>query len=311
MSEARSITRALKGRWHGRYGMVCCPAHQDRTPSCKVGDGVNGPIFHCFAGCDWRDVRRSVERMGLLEPWRSRRKTDVRPLRPQSPPPSRHDEDVSERRDWARSIWDNSGYAPGTLGDAYLRRRSIDAALHPGTVRFHPGLKEPSTGRKWPALVFAYTTLDGEFDGIQRIFLDPDTAGKAPVETPKLSLGTFPGSMIRLAPIAAPRDDWPFYGPLGLIEGPEDGYSAMAMFGVPVWVAGGGEKIAMADLPAPIERLIIFGDNGTPGARFARKAVFAHADKVLRIEGAPQITKQFPPETFDDFNAQAMAGNGA
>ncbi|CDO48688.1 hypothetical protein [Bartonella tribocorum] len=27
---ARGITRALRGTWHGRYGLTHCPAHDDR-----------------------------------------------------------------------------------------------------------------------------------------------------------------------------------------------------------------------------------------------------------------------------------------
>ena len=29
---AIELTKALKGRWHGRGGMACCPAHRDTTP---------------------------------------------------------------------------------------------------------------------------------------------------------------------------------------------------------------------------------------------------------------------------------------
>jgi len=27
---AAGLTKALGGRWHGRYGTACCPAHVDR-----------------------------------------------------------------------------------------------------------------------------------------------------------------------------------------------------------------------------------------------------------------------------------------
>jgi hypothetical protein len=30
-SRAREIVRALRGQWHGKYGMACCPAHHDRN----------------------------------------------------------------------------------------------------------------------------------------------------------------------------------------------------------------------------------------------------------------------------------------
>jgi hypothetical protein len=39
---ARSLTKALGGRWHGSYGTACCPAHDDRRPSLSVSDGPDG-----------------------------------------------------------------------------------------------------------------------------------------------------------------------------------------------------------------------------------------------------------------------------
>ena len=34
MSRAKAITTALRGSWRGGYGMIPCPAHDDREPSC-------------------------------------------------------------------------------------------------------------------------------------------------------------------------------------------------------------------------------------------------------------------------------------
>jgi len=257
-------------------------------------------VFHCFAGCHWKHVRTALERQGMIKPWKQ---SSDKPANYYEPAlPSRNDPDVLKKRNWAWQIWQETIPVTGTLGERYLRQRGITQEILDDQPRFHPSLKEPSTGKKWPCLVFYYSTLEGEFDGIQRIYLDPDTGGKAPVETAKLSLGTFPGSMIKLGNIFSPTEDWPYHGTLGLCEGPEDGYSIMQRFGVSVWVAGGGEKIALADLPSRLERLIIFGDNGASGQRFVRKAFNAHAHKVRAIDGVPQISREFPPDLFDDFN---------
>ncbi len=36
---AREITKALEGSWHGSYGLCQCPAHDDgRTPALKITD---------------------------------------------------------------------------------------------------------------------------------------------------------------------------------------------------------------------------------------------------------------------------------
>ena len=67
MTGAQEIIRRLGGHWRGRYGMARCPCHRDRTPSLKVTDGLDGePIFHCFGGCGWRDVKDTLRRDGLL-----------------------------------------------------------------------------------------------------------------------------------------------------------------------------------------------------------------------------------------------------
>ena len=42
--------------------MVCCPAHNDRTPSLSLADGSSGLLlYNCFAGCSADDVRRALE----------------------------------------------------------------------------------------------------------------------------------------------------------------------------------------------------------------------------------------------------------
>ena len=58
MSDARTMTEALRGRWFGSYGLAFCPAHHnDRTPALSLTDGDDGRLLaHCFAGCAFGDV---------------------------------------------------------------------------------------------------------------------------------------------------------------------------------------------------------------------------------------------------------------
>lgn len=35
---AQEITKALSGLWHGSYGTVCCPAHDNRDPNLSNGE---------------------------------------------------------------------------------------------------------------------------------------------------------------------------------------------------------------------------------------------------------------------------------
>ena len=81
---------ALGGRWHGSYGTARWPTRDDRATSLSIRDGVDGePVFNCFAGCDWRDVKDALRARGLL-PERGPGRT--RALRRRRPP------DVPKRR---------------------------------------------------------------------------------------------------------------------------------------------------------------------------------------------------------------------
>jgi hypothetical protein len=65
--DARAIIKALGGKWHGRYGLCRCPAHADGTPSLKISDSTHRGIdVHCFAGCDWKDIKNELRRQRLL-----------------------------------------------------------------------------------------------------------------------------------------------------------------------------------------------------------------------------------------------------
>jgi hypothetical protein len=103
MKDARSITLALGGRWHGRYGTARCPVHNDREPSLKVKDDprkADGLDVHCFAGCGWRDVKAALVGLGLLEAW------DGNPIIvPRLSMVEISDEDQAKRQAIALRIW--------------------------------------------------------------------------------------------------------------------------------------------------------------------------------------------------------------
>ena len=68
--------------WRGPNDATArCPAHADRTPSLSVTRGKNGDaVFHCFAGCDWRDVSAElgVSWRGGIHPHSQRRNRHIR-----------------------------------------------------------------------------------------------------------------------------------------------------------------------------------------------------------------------------------------
>src|SRR3546814_5267092 len=55
-ARARQIVADMGGHWRGSYGMVCCPAHNDRNPSLQVTPGKKAVLFKCWAGCSQEAV---------------------------------------------------------------------------------------------------------------------------------------------------------------------------------------------------------------------------------------------------------------
>lgn len=65
MIDALALTRALAGRWHGSYGLACCPAHDDHNPSMAITDGEDRLLVRCHAGCDQAAVIAALKDKGL------------------------------------------------------------------------------------------------------------------------------------------------------------------------------------------------------------------------------------------------------
>lgn len=66
-AQGRQIVEGLGGKWQRTGGMCRCPAHDDRSPSLSVRIGERRLLFHCFAGCDAREVLRALSNLALLE----------------------------------------------------------------------------------------------------------------------------------------------------------------------------------------------------------------------------------------------------
>ena len=60
LERLEGVRRAGEGRW-----TALCPAHEDSSPSLIVSESdvrPGEPVFHCFAGCDWRLVVETLKR---------------------------------------------------------------------------------------------------------------------------------------------------------------------------------------------------------------------------------------------------------
>jgi hypothetical protein len=298
MNVAQQITQQLGGKWHGTYGMVCCPTHDDRTPSLKVysSDLKSEAGFHCFGGCDWRDIKDELRRQGVLSDWNPEPETNKQRLdREQrqiaAEEATRRTQDLKVAK--ARSVFGQTKPASETPVAGYLRNRGITSPLPP-SIRGMDRLYHAPSGRAYPAMVASVCAWPGqEIIGIHRTFLSPDGLGKAGTSSDKMMLGCCSGGAVRLDPAGEL---------LAVTEGIETGLSVRQSMNIPTWAALSAVGIKSLKLPpAQITgRIVIFADNDPVGIEAANIAA-----EMWRADGR-QVTIALPPFPGTDFNDAVM-----
>jgi putative DNA primase/helicase len=270
---ARELTLALGGRWHGSYNTTRCPAHNDRNPSLTIRDGHTAPLVSCKAGCARDDVIESLKAMGLWSKPNGERVPWQPPVAKAKPVVYWHTKDAPPETQRACDIWrDNCGlFGSGSPAGLYLMRRGI-LPPWPEMLAFgrltHPETRE----RDVPALIVARQCPTVHLvRGIQRIFLTED-GQKYPRGTVKMSLGSIEGGR---AELLWPDDE------LIICEGVESALSAWRLSGIPAW-AMCGPFPAILPLPQRVRTVRLIADNDKSGAS-ARKA--CELAKSLRETG--------------------------
>ncbi len=197
-----------KGRRQGRYWTV---GDVRNTPGRSMFVRLSGPEFGPGAAGHWTDAA-SAEHGDLLDVIRescglvefrdvaeeARRFLSLPraepPYEPRSPVPTGSPEA-------ARRLWAMSKPIRRTLVETYLRHRGIRTIRDAGALRFHPRCYyRPDDGspiETWPAMIAAVTDLSGVVTGSHRTWLDPSSADKAPVDTPRRAMGGLLGHAVR------------------------------------------------------------------------------------------------------------------
>ena len=251
MLSAQEIVTALNGQWHGSYGMACCPAHNDRTPSFSVTEREERVLFRCHAGCEQDAVIDALRRRGLFEtkywkPQNSRR----RPVRMMAASSTKDD----NRKEAAQAIWSKARPPAGTTVERYLESRGISIKALP-SIRFNH-LKHGPTGLMFPTMVANVQDVDGKLCGIHRTFLKPNGNGKAGVSSPKMALGPISGGIVRLAAAG---------NIIALVEGIEDALAVQQMTGQPAWACLGTSGFKNFVPPPRIRCVILAPDTDAAG----------------------------------------------
>ena len=277
MTDARTLTAALRGRWHGRYGLAFCPAHPNtRTPALSLADGRDGRLLaKCFAGCSFTDIVEALRGLGMN-------------YGQTAPDPAgvarreKADREAQQKRiRQALLTWEESEPAHGTLAESYLRNRAIRCEV-PDCLRYHPRCWHGPSATRHPALI-ARVERGERFCGVMRTYLSP-AGGKADVEQNKLALGVCAGGAVRLFGGA---------GPLVVTEGIETGLSLVD--GLEgrcggVWACLGTKGLQAVELPPGCRELVVAADGDGPGlaAANALAARAAAANIYVRIMPAPE-----------------------
>ena len=217
--------------------------------------------------------------------------------RPERLPPADR-ADRAARLSRAAEIWNRaSPIEPSSPAGKYLEMRRIAHVASSPALRWRSDVPHPSGGRRI-ALLAAITGADGDFVGIQRIFLDRD-GRKADCEPTKASLGTVAAGACRLQDCSAE---------LVIAEGIESAAAAGALLGKPAWAAvSAGNMARSLALPPEIRTIVIAADHDAPGLRAAEAAW-----RRWRAEGREcRIVKPVAPD--EDFNdlQRAKAQRGA
>ena len=253
--------------------MCRCPAHADSTPSLSVRPGAKRLLFHCFAGCDTRDVLAALRRLRLPG-------NASLALAPGS-------EDLwrGTLRAAAARLWSNSHPLAGSIAETYLRSREIRDGS--SELRFHPRTphgRKPFT-RFAPALVAAVRD-DVGLVGVHRTFLGRTGDRLATLDPARCALGRLGSGAVRLQPAGEV---------LGLAEGIETALSAAQLFGVPCWATLGTERFRHVAIPASVSTLLLFLDQDAGGRR-AEMLTRARPTRPAHVEA------RFPQRAGDDWN---------
>lgn len=266
MTDAKTLTEALGGKWHRRYGAAPCPACQPERrrdqDALTLADGAGGLLVHCKkSGCAFRDILAAA---GVTEGGY------------QAPDPFKlaHDRakeqaEAQKRAALALRAWQEAQPIAGTIAEAYLRGRAITCPL-PDTLRFAPSCWHP-TAQRFPALVALVG--GGEGFAVHRTYLRGDGTGKAEVNPQKAMLGAVAGGAVRLAEGA---------GPLVVAEGIETALSlASGLLRGPaaIWAALSTSGLRGLHLPPEPGRLTIAADGDSAG----KAAAYALGERATAL----------------------------
>ncbi|MGV8997289.1 MAG: DUF7146 domain-containing protein [Parvibaculaceae bacterium] len=268
MTDAATLTKTLRGKWLGQYGLAYCPAHQNtRTPALSLANSDRGRLLaYCHAGCEFSAIMKSLSSLGLIESKITCSPPNGAELTRQQADSKAQAKSQSAR---AHQLWCNALPIAGTAAASYLRARGITCQL-PETLRYFP-LCRHTTGQHLPAMM---ALVEGSNSvAVHRTFLCADGSGKAQMEPTKMMLGSCAGGAVRLSQTN---------GSLVICEGLETGLSLLSGLlqgPATVWAALSTSGMKSLKLPPRPGQMIIASDGDAAG-RMSAHALASRADAM-------------------------------
>jgi DNA polymerase I-like protein with 3'-5' exonuclease and polymerase domains len=273
-------------------GKICCPFHEDSTPSCHI----YSDHFHCF-GCnahgdaiDWLMMVEGLDRDEAIRT-RDNWKGPISQAR-------RAAGTTKDTTPLALRLWEQGKSIAGTLAAQYLaERRKIELAALPANVdevlRFHPWCPFGS-GTTHPCLIALMRNVEtDEPTGIHRTALAPDSS-----KIGRMMLGR--SGAVKL---------WPAGVTLVIGEGIETVLAAATRIPYgnaslrPAWAALSTEGLRKFPIIPAVERLVILADNDRNGE--GQKAAAACRQRWTDARRAGAVL--MPEAAGTDFNDLAIA----
>lgn len=274
----------------GMRALIPGPNHSHKDRSVSLAETEEGRILiHCFSPKDdWRDVRRALAELGLLDdaPLGEPASTRLSPSKVVAQPLD------EERVARAGRLWKESAPLKHSVAEAYLRRRAVPAGLwQSSALRFHPRMTSLEDRAKRPALVAAISDAQGALQGVQVTLLSAHGTTKAALATPRRVIGKMMGGAVRLAEA---------HDELAVGEGVETMLTASDVFSVPAWAALTADNLSRLIISHPLRRLIIAADSDEAGMRAAESL-------RARMTCSTRVEIEAAPPGFNDWNDWARA----
>ncbi len=253
-----------------------CPFHDDRNPSFDVD--IQACYYHCWA-CGARgnlvDLYAKLKGLSWEEAWREIK--DKFEGSAGSRTSSRLKSKKEDKNRLVKDLWEKASTITTTIS-AYLRSRGLSGYVPP-VIRETRLLWKLNGKEKgpFPVMLARVDDVEGHLIAVHRTYLADDGTGKAPIDEPKLSLGSYAGGAVRLGE--------PKNGVIAITEGIETGLAVQEATGIPVWAALSTSGLKAVKLPIGVKTVHIFADrdpeNPKTGKRPGEDAAYQLAERLI------------------------------